>query len=116
MVESTFQKVDRQACLKIDPAGPAITEAYVVYRSGSGAEQKRLAAVADENGSPCGVRMPVTIDDGGYSVRAEIPKDIPAYFFILTDKNNYQLYSKEAVENAVGKYGGRFGTISWVEK
>jgi hypothetical protein len=68
--------------------GIAVESTYNWYRLVDGLHSLKYPA-AVVSGPPCGVRMPVVIDAGGCSVRAQIPEEIPAYFFILTDENNF---------------------------
>ncbi|MDB4396468.1 sulfatase [bacterium] len=102
ITESAFDQSSRQAVLRLDPKGPPIHQAYVVYGSKSIAAEKGKKTAPVKNGPPAGVRIPAVIDAGEHSLHAEIPKRIPAYFFILIDKNNFQIFSKEMIsEQAV---------------
>ena len=94
IVKSTFQKADRRANLKLSPKGPAIAEAYVMYRCkpGSSAVREKRGATREEGTPLYDVKMPASIGADGHSVSAQIPKGVPAYCFILIDDNNFQIY------------------------
>mgnify|MGYP006075845167 CR=1 FL=1 len=89
IVESTFNQTDRKATLKLDPKGPQVQQAYIIYRKHS--------RTPTNSNHPLGFKLPAVIDASGYSISAEVPEEITAYLFILIDKNNFQLFSKEMV-------------------
>lgn len=94
ITESTFDQSARKAVLKLDPNGPRIHEASVIYHSKT--KVNRRHEKAPPEGEPqYGVRIPAVIDASGHSISAKIPEGVPDYFFILIDENNFQIFSKE---------------------
>lgn len=95
VVESTFDSTTRQAKLSVDPAGPAIATAFVLYLPAPDSPPlPRGHAPVPEPGAPqMRVRIPVDLAADGYSVSATIPERVPAYRFLLVDANNFQIYS-----------------------
>ncbi len=89
IVESTFNQTDRIATLKLDPKGTQVQQAYIIYR--------KHADTESNSDLPLGFKLPTVIDASGYSISAEVPAGISAYLFILVDKNNFQLFSKEMI-------------------
>ena len=94
----------QQASLTLDPKGPAIAKAYVIYLPSTDAPQKkhRNETGIDTTAPQIGVKYPAEIKDKGYSVTATIPKGISGYRFILVDENNFLIYGEE---QAVGDEG-----------
>ncbi len=94
ITESTFNQADRKAILKLDPNGPKLCEAYVIYRFPSDTPKEKRQAPSKSD-HPHGIKLPTVIDASGHSVSANIPKEISSYLFILIDENNFQIFSKE---------------------
>ena len=87
----------QQASLSIDPKGPAIAQAYVIYLPSTDAPQKkhRNETGIDTTAAQIRVKYPAEIKDKGYSVSATIPEGITRYRFILIDENNFLIYGEE---------------------
>ncbi len=104
IAESTFQQSERQARLRIDPNGPAVREAYVMYRCKPGSLEKKPEARGgkkmDKDAALYDVKLPALISADGTVVSAQIPDGIPAYCFILIDANNFQTYSDVEASNS----------------
>jgi len=94
----------QQASLTLDPQGPAIAKAYVIYLPSTDAPQKkhRNETGIDTTAPQIRVKYPAKIKDKGYSVSATIPKGVSGYRFILVDENNFLIYGEE---QAVGDEG-----------
>ena len=87
----------QQASLSIDPKGPAIAKAYVIYLPSTDAPQKkhRNETGIDTTAPQIRVKYPAEIKDKGYSVTATIPEGITTYRFILVDEHNFLIYGEE---------------------
>ncbi|MDB4296601.1 sulfatase-like hydrolase/transferase [Akkermansiaceae bacterium] len=87
----------KQADLTLDPKGPAIAQAYVIYLPSPGSDQKkhRNETGIDPTAPQIRVKYPAEIKDKGYSVTATIPKGITRYRFIVIDENNFLIYGEE---------------------
>ena len=86
----------KQASLSIQPKGPGIAQAYVIYLPSPDAPEKkhRNETGIDTTAPQIRVKYPAEIKDKGYSVTATIPKGITRYRFILIDENNFLIYEK----------------------
>ena len=98
VTESVFENADRQARLSLNAAGPAITQAHVLYllEGGATGDKKRSRKKkANTAGEPpaTGIRMPAVISADGYAVSAVIPKGVAAYRFVLVDDHRFQSFS-----------------------
>ena len=104
IVESTFRQSECQARLRIDPNGPAVREAYVMYRCKPGSLEKKPEARGgqkmDKDAALYDVKLPAVISADGTVVSAHIPDGIPAYCFILIDAHHFQTYSDVEVTNS----------------
>ena len=87
----------KQASLSIQPKGPAIAQAYVIYLPSPGSDQKkhRNETGIDPTAPQIRVKYPAEIKDKGYSVTATIPKGITRYRFILIDEHKFLIYGEE---------------------
>jgi len=87
----------QQASLTIDPKGPAIAKAHVIYLPSTDAPQKkhRNETGIDTTAPQIRVKYPAEIKDKGYSVTATIPEGITTYRFILVDEHNFLIYGEE---------------------
>lgn len=87
----------QQASLSIQPKGPGIAQAYVVYLRGPDAPQKkkRSEETIDPTAPQIGVKYPAEIKDKGCSVSATIPEGVNAYRFILIDEHKFLIYGEE---------------------
>ena len=105
IADSTFDPSNRQARLRIDPTGPAIAEAMILYVPKPGSKDVKHGphggAEVPAPGAPqFGVRMPAVISADGYSAAASIPEGVGAYRFILIDAHAFQIFGHvEAVES-----------------
>ncbi len=102
IVESVFELPGRRAKLVLEPAGPAIAKAFVLYLPAPGSKNvprgpHGRGAVPEPGAVQIGVRMPVELGADGYSAAATIPQEVAAYRFILIDTNHFQIYSNVEV-------------------
>ena len=91
--KTSYESAKRQANLTINPSGPALKEAYVIYRA-TKVEGKRPPGDIPSSVSISGMKAAATISADGSSVSATIPKDVNAFCFLLIYTNNYLQYSK----------------------
>lgn len=97
IAESTFDPSDRQARLRLDPTGPAIAKASLLYLPDPGSKNVPRGPhgggeVPDPDAPQIGVQMPAKISADGYSAAATIPEGVAAYRFILVDTNEFQIF------------------------
>lgn len=98
VAHSKFDRGSRQATLSVERSGPAIQQAYVIFRSEKSGEKQRhreMVSQPDDAKLP-GMRELAQLSADGYSVSAEIPAEIKAYCFAIIDANGYMHYSQEA--------------------
>ena len=104
IAESTFDHSNRQARLRLDPTGPAIAEAMILYLPKPGSKNVKHGAhgggqVPAPGAPQIGVRMPAEISADGYSAAATLPEGVAAYRFILIDTHEFQVFGDvEAVK------------------
>ncbi|MDG1356985.1 MAG: sulfatase [Akkermansiaceae bacterium] len=89
---------DKQASLTLDPKGPGIAQAYVIYLPSPDAPEKkhRNETGIDTSAPQIGVKYPVQISDKGYRVTATIPEGVSRYRFILVDEHKFLIYGEES--------------------
>lgn len=87
----------QQASLTIDPQGPSIAKAYVVYLPAPDSKKtsREKGVLIDPAATQIGIKIPAEIKDGGYCVVQSIPKDVAAFRFILVDSHNFLLFGKD---------------------
>ncbi|MGJ8672686.1 sulfatase [Rubritalea sp.] len=94
-----FKQSNRKAKLTLDPSGPKLSKAYVIYQEDpSSAKKHKYKKI--ESGSlraDIGMPIPVKVSSDGYTAIASIPAGITAFCFMFVDENNYRTFS-EVVE------------------
>ncbi|MEN8725353.1 MAG: sulfatase, partial [Lentimonas sp.] len=98
VAKSKYDAAKRQAILSVERSGPSIKQAYVIYRhekSDVKHRHREMVSKPDDAKLP-GMRELATINADGYSVKATIPADIPAYCFAIIDANGFMQYSNVA--------------------
>ena len=87
----------QRAKLTVDPKGPSITKAHVIYLPAPDAlvaEHARGRVVEiDPTASQVRVKIPAEVTDGGYSIVKDIPNDVVGLRFVFVDSENFLHYS-----------------------
>lgn len=94
-----FNKGTRAATLDLDPSGPAVEQAYVIYRPADPKAKKRHSkkmVSEPEDATLPGMRALAEVSADGYNIEAKIPANIDAYCFVFIDANGYQHYTADA--------------------
>ncbi len=88
---------DKQASLTLNPKGPGIAQAYVIYLPSPDAPEKkhRNETGIDTTAPQIGVKYPAQISDKGYRVTATIPEGVSRYRFILVDEHKFLIYGED---------------------
>lgn len=97
--KSKFDAASRQARLRLASSGPAIKQAYVIYRPADPKAKKKHSkkmVSEPEDATLPGMRAPAKMSADGYRIQAKIPANIAAYCFVLIDANGYQHYTADA--------------------
>ena len=97
--DASFKKSSRKAQLAIQPSGPMIREAVVIYCDAPSVGKKK-----NKRGSKDavtaefipGMRLPAKVSKNGSSVSAVIPANIAGYCFMLIDENGFMQFSDVA--------------------
>ena len=97
--DASFKKSSRKAQLAIQPSGPMIREAAVIYCDAPSVGKKK-----NKRGSKDavtaefipGMRLPAKVSKNGSSVSAVIPANIAGYCFMLIDENGFMQFSDVA--------------------
>ena len=96
---SSFDSANRQASLSLQSSGPRVEQAYVIYRPNDSTAKHRDREYVNkpDDAKLPGMREIAKIATDGFGVSAVIPKEIPAYCFVVIDSNGFMHYSKVVV-------------------
>ncbi|MDA7917010.1 sulfatase [Akkermansiaceae bacterium] len=97
--KQSFKESTRRARLAVEPGGPKVKEAWVIYCHAPSAEKKkerRGSSDAVTTEFIPGMRLPATVSEDGSKVSAVIPKSIGGYCLMLVDANGFMQYTDVA--------------------